>query len=86
LEGKASQILFDASEELLRCEYAAGLKASQERHNTPRATVDSPWQMPGEFVIDRSGTIRLAYRYQYCEDWPNPMVLIAAIKEAVSSA
>jgi hypothetical protein len=44
--------------------------------------VDSPWQLPGEFVVDRGGTIRLAYRYQYCEDFPDWLVLAAAIREA----
>ena len=43
--------------------------------------VDSPWQMPGEFVVDASGTIRVAYRYQYCEDFPDPRVLTAALRE-----
>jgi hypothetical protein len=42
--------------------------------------VDSPWQMPGEFVVDGDGIIRLAYRYQYCEDWPDPRVLTAAVR------
>jgi hypothetical protein len=36
-------------------------------------------------VIDRSGTVRLAYRYQYCEDFPNPLVLVAGIKEAAAA-
>jgi len=39
--------------------------------------------LPGEFVVDNKGVVRLAYRYQYCEDWPNPLVLVAAIKEAI---
>jgi hypothetical protein len=41
-------------------------------------------QAPDEFVVDRTGKITLAYRYQYCEDFPNPLVHIAAIKEAKS--
>jgi hypothetical protein len=36
--------------------------------------------MPGEFVVDGDGIIRLAYRYQYCEDWPDPRVLTAAVR------
>jgi hypothetical protein len=24
--------------------------------------------------------VQLAYRYQYCEDWPDPRVLTAAIR------
>lgn len=83
LEGKPSQILFDAGDEMLQCDLDAGMKQQRSRHGTERASVDSPWQLPGEFVVDPSGIIRLAYRYQYCEDWPNPLVLIAAIKEAV---
>jgi peroxiredoxin len=83
LEGKPSQIVFDAPDELLQCDYEAGVKLQKSRHGTERAAVDSPWQLPGEFVVDRSGIIRLVYRYQYCEDWPNPLVLIGAIKEAV---
>ena len=83
LEGKPSQIVFDAPDEFLQCSYDAGVKLQKSRHGTERATVDSPWQLPGEFVVDTAGTIRLAYRYQYCEDLPNPLVLVGAIKEAI---
>lgn len=81
LEGKASQVLFDATDELLQSDLKAGMDLQTSRRGTPRASVDSPWQLPGEFVVDTKGVIRLAYRYQYCEDWPNPLVLIAALKE-----
>lgn len=80
LEGTAAQILFDASDALLRCEAPAGEELAAARHGTARASVDSPWQLPGEFVIDSAGTVQLAYRYQYCEDWPDPRVLTAAIR------
>ena len=78
-----SQIVFDAPDDFLqrRLEAGAGLQAS--RHGTARAAVDNLWQLPGEFVVDKAGVVRLAYRYQYCEDWPNPLVLIAGIKEAL---
>jgi peroxiredoxin len=82
LEGQASQVFFDASDELLRCEPAAGREFAKSRHNTDRALVDSPWLLPGEFVVDKMGKVRLAYRYQFCEDWPDPLVLIAALKES----
>ena len=82
LEGQPSQVLFDASDELLACDPAAGREFAKLRTKTDRALVDSPWLLPGEFVIDRSGKIRLAYRYQFCEDWPEPLVLIAALKSA----
>ena len=82
LEGKPSQILFDAPDEFLFCDYEAGARLAESRSGTARALVDNPWQLPGEFVIDRRGIVQLAYRYQFCEDYPDPLVLIAAIKEA----
>jgi len=83
LEGKPSQIVYDAPEEFLRRDYEAFLQLAEPRREAGRPLVDSPWQLPGEFVVDRAGVIRLAYRYQYCEDFPNPLVLLAAIREAV---
>ena len=83
LEGKTSQILFDAPDEYLKCDLEAGRKLLDSRQGTDRAIVDSPWQLPGEFVVDTKSIVRLVYRYQYCEDWPNPLVLIAGIKEAI---
>ncbi|MCJ2532042.1 MAG: hypothetical protein LN413_07070 [Candidatus Thermoplasmatota archaeon] len=44
--------------------------------------MDSPWQRPGEFVVDRGGILRLTYRYQYCEEYPDPRVLVTAIRAA----
>ena len=86
LEGKPSQIVFDAPDEFLRIDAQAGASLQQSRHGTPRAAVNSPWQLPGEFVIDTTGKVGLAHRYQHCEDWPNPLVLIAALKESVWAA
>ncbi|HTP02070.1 MAG TPA: redoxin domain-containing protein [Anaerolineales bacterium] len=83
LEGKTSQVVFDAGDSMLQCDYAAGVQLQNSRRYTVKDLVDNPWQLPGEFVVDKKGIIRLAYRYQYCEDWPNPLVLIAGIKEAV---
>lgn len=84
LKGTATQILFDASDALLRCEVTAGEELAASRHGTERASVDSPRQLPGEFVIGSDGTVHLAYRYQYryqyCEDWPHRHVLTTAIR------
>lgn len=80
LEGTAAQVLFDAPDEFLRGDASAGESLAASRHGTDRAAVDSPWQLPGEFVIGRDGIVQLAYRYQYCEDWPDPRVLTAAIR------
>ena len=54
----------------------------EPRRGTERAVVDSPWQLPGEFVIGSNGRIALAHRYQYCEDFPPKTVLVGAIMSA----
>ena len=63
-----------------------GRELQDSRRGSDRALVDNPWQLPGEFVIDTDGVIRLVYRYQYCyqycEDYPDPRVLTAAIRIA----
>ena len=82
VEGKESQILFDAPEEFLDRDYEAGVKLAEARREAGRPLVDNSWLLPGEFVVDRAGIVRLAYRYNYCEDFPDPRVLVAAIREA----
>lgn len=82
LEGKESQILFDAPTDLVdrqiesAKEFAAGRKADE------RPLVDNPWLLPGEFVVDTSGILRLAYRYNFCEDFPDHRVHLTAIRES----
>lgn len=82
LEGQPSQIVHAAGEAFLRRDYETGVQFAKVRREAGRPPVDSPWQMPGEFVVQRDGIIRLAYHYQYCEDYPNHLVLMAAIKKA----
>ncbi len=82
VEGKPSQILFDAPEEFLDRDLEAGMGLVEERQKLGRPLVDNSWMLPGEFVIDRQGVVRLAYRYNYCEDFPDVRVLLAAIREA----
>lgn len=83
LEGQPAQILHDFpwradDEETARTLFL------EPRRGTERAVVDSPWQLPGEFVIGSDGVIRLAHRYQYCEDFPPKTVLLGAIATAES--
>jgi peroxiredoxin len=82
LQGTPAQILFDASDALLRCDVDAGMGLAAARHATDRALVDDPWQLPGEFVIAANGTIEHAHRYNWCEDYPDPRVHVAAIRHA----
>ncbi|MGZ5302340.1 MAG: peroxiredoxin-like family protein [Actinomycetota bacterium] len=82
LEGDTPHILFDAPDAFLRREPEAGRELQESRRGTERALVDDPWQLPGEFVVDGAGVLHLTYRYQYCEDYPDPRVLVAAIRIA----
>lgn len=82
VEGKPSQILYDAPDEFLDRNLKAGMKLAEERRKLERPLVDNSWLLPGEFVVDRDGVVRLAYRYNYCENFPDPRVLTAAIREA----
>jgi len=82
VDGKPSQILFDASDDFLRRDLKAGESLAEARRNAGRPMVDNTWLLPGEFVVDTKGIVRLTYRYNYCEDFPDPRVLVAAIREA----
>ena len=84
LQGTTAQILFDALDQFLRCEPQAGFDLAGSRHGSDRALVDDPFQLPGEFVLGTNGTIRYAHRYGWCEDYPDPRVHIAAIREAAN--
>lgn len=81
LEGQPAQVLHDfawrpGDEKTARTLFI------DPRRGTERAVVDSPWQLPGEFVIRADGRIALAHRYQYCEDFPPKTVLLGAIAAA----
>lgn len=82
LDGKPSQIVYDAPDEYMRCDLEAGKQLAQDRANDGRPLVDSSWLMPGEFVVDSSGVVRLTYRYNYCDNFPDHRVLVAALREA----
>jgi hypothetical protein len=72
-------VLLDVPDELLACDLPAGIALAASRHDTAAASVDNPFLLPAEFVI-LNGIVQLAYRYQYCEDWPDPRALTAAIR------
>ena len=82
-EGGPVEINYDAPDEIFRCDLQAGTQLQKTRREAGRPLVDNPWQLPGEFVVSPGGRIRYAYRYQYCDNYPNPLVLISAIKDAV---
>jgi peroxiredoxin len=82
LESTPIQVTYDAPEEIWRGETAAAMQLADARREADRPLVDNPWQLPSEFVIRPSGAIALAYRYQYCDNFPQPLLLMVAIREA----
>ena len=85
LQGSTAQILFDAPDPFLRCDFDAGMGLAASRHATDRALVDDPWQLPGEFVVVTNGVIAYAHRYGWCEDYPDPRVHVAVIRGAAGN-
>lgn len=83
-EGTPAQILHDFAWK--RGDRETGEKMINSRRGTERALVDSPWQLPGEFVVSTSGRLVLTHRYQYCEDFPPKTVILGAIAAAARSA
>lgn len=80
------EVLFDAPVEYWSHSQEIGESFLADRREIHRPLVDNPWRRPGEFVIDTEGVIRVAYRWQYCEDFPDPRVHLTAIKQAVDSS
>ena len=83
LEGRPSQIVYGSPDAFLRRDSEAGLKLQLSRRGTERAAVDSPWQLPSDFVVGQDGFFRLTHRAQFCDDYADPQVLLAAIREAI---
>ncbi len=74
------QVLYDAPEEMWDHSTEIGVDFQAARRQIGRPLVDSPWAAPGEFVVDPAGTIRLAYAYQYCEDFPDARLFTTVAK------
>jgi peroxiredoxin len=77
-----ARVLYDAPEPYWSRTDDLGRELQASRRALGRPMVDNPWMSTGEFVIDRSGRLALDYRYQYCEDFPDPRVLTTAVRLA----
>ena len=74
------QLLYDAPEETWSHSKEVGLEFQKARRAINRPLVDNPWLSPGEFFVDKSGTIRVSYAYQHCENYPEPRIFLTAAK------
>jgi peroxiredoxin len=74
------QALYDAPEEFCELREDTGIAFQDDRRSQGRPLVDDPWMQSGEFVIAPDGTIRMAYIYNYCADYPDPRLFTTAAR------
>ncbi len=58
----------------------------KKHRDNGRPVADNPFLLPGEFIVNRAGRLVLAYRYQYCDNYPDPSTLTDSIMEAMAEA
>lgn len=78
------QVLYDAPAEYCDLSLESGKAMQEDRRAKGYNLVDDPWMQSGEFVVDRNGVVRVAYLYNYCEDYPDPAVFVTAGRLASS--
>lgn len=74
------QVLYDAPPEYCEHGEQIGIEFQAERRAEGRPLVDDPWMQSGEFLVDTDGVIRVAYAYNYCEDYPDPRIYLTAAR------
>ena len=74
------RVLPDAAPELWSHARDVGVEFQTARRGQGQPLVDDPWRAVKEFVVGTNGVIRLDYSYQYCEDFPNPLLLTTAAR------
>lgn len=74
------QVLYDAPPEFCEHGEQTGIDFQTERRGQGRPLVDDPWMQSGEFLVDTDGLIRVAYAYNYCEDYPDPRIYLTAAR------
>jgi peroxiredoxin len=57
-----------------------------EHRQKGRPVADNPFQLPGEFVINREGRLVFVYRYAYCDNYPDVDSLLDSVREAAAGA
>ncbi len=72
------QALYDAPDEYCDLQEATGRQFQSDRRSQGRPLVDDPWMQSGEFVVAGDATIRVAYLYNYCADYPDPRIFTTA--------
>lgn len=65
--------------------WARGFQAARKGHTVGRPVGD-PWRMPGEFVIDTSGTVVWEHRPRHAGESATTSQIEAALKKAAKAA
>ncbi len=73
------QVLFDAPQWLWSYSEETAKRFIEDRRVAGRRLVNNPWLLPGEFVIAAGGILMHTHRYQHCEDFPDPRILVTAV-------
>ncbi len=76
------QVLYDAPDEFCTLTEDIGKSFQADRRAEGRHLVDDPWMQSAEFVVDTSGVVKVAYMYNYCEDYPDPRLFTTAARLA----
>jgi peroxiredoxin len=76
------QALYDAPDEYCSLTREVGETFQAERREMGRSLVDDPWMQSAEFVVDTGGVVRVAYYYNYCEDYPDSRIFETAARLA----
>jgi hypothetical protein len=79
------QVLYDAPDEYCSLGVDIGRAFQEERRGMGRSLVDDPWMQSAEFVVDSHGIIKVAYYYNYCEDYPDPRIFSTAARLAMDA-
>ncbi|GIU92742.1 MAG: hypothetical protein KatS3mg011_1648 [Acidimicrobiia bacterium] len=80
-EGTLPEVLFDRP--TLRHDRAVGQALIEAGRAAGVRRADNPWILPGEFLVDASGAVRLAYRYQHRCQIPEFELLLRAVEAVV---
>ena len=76
------QALYDAPDEYCSLSREVGEAFQSERREMGRSLVDDPWMQSAEFVVDTGGVVKVAYYYNYCEDYPDSRIFETAARLA----